>query len=202
MAAAKRDDNQIKEDRKLIAKWLVQSIPYRQMLKMLNEHNKEHGKDYEITSIGSIAYDVKAILEEWREERVELVDLVVDRELKKLDTIEKEMWEAWEKSKSGKTSKKYNVSGTSTDKTKEIKEESFVETTGDSRYMDKIFECINIRKDLLGYAAPKKVEFSGSVGVGVAQMSDEEMNKEKERILKLAQKTKMNDAGGQNNKEA
>ncbi len=185
MAANKRTDKQIEEDKLFISKELVKSTPYRKIAELLNAANKEAGKDYTLV-YSQIAYDVKKILQDWREERKETIDLVVDRELRKLDVIEAECWAAWEKSKGGKRTTKIN--GGSTDGGTvaggSIKERSIEETFGDVRFLDKVMSCMDRRKELLGYAAPKKVEFSGSVGVGVTPMSEEDIEKEKARILK------------------
>jgi len=190
MAATKRTDKQIAEDRTLIAKWLLQNISYRDMITKLAEHNKEAGKDYEIKSTGQIAHDVKAILREWQDERKDIIDLVVDRELKKLDVIEAEMWAAWEKSKGGKRTTKIDGGSTAGGAVSggTIKERSIEDTFGDTRFMDKILTCMDKRKELLGYAAPKKVEFSGSVGVGMTPMAEEDIEKEKARMLKNMRK--------------
>lgn len=198
MAATKRTDKQIEEDRTLISKWLLQNVSYREMIKKLAEHNKAAGKDYEIKSTGQIAHDVKAILKEWQEERKDIIDLVVDRELKKLDVIEAEMWAAWEKSKGGKRTTKINGGNVTSGAVGggEIKERSIEDTFGDTRFMDKILSCMDKRKELLGYAAPKKVEFSGSVGVGMTPMAEEDIQKEKARMLKNMRK--VDNANGSN----
>jgi len=183
MAANKRNDKQKSQDRTLIANWMVQNKTVRKIQELLNENNLEKGKGYTL-SLGQIAADMKIVLKEWQDERKEFIDFVVDRELKKLDIIEAECWEAWDKSKQGKKTTKFSggqITNTSVSGGK-IKERSLEETSGEVKYLDKIFDCMDRRKDLLGYAAAKKVEFSGSIGVGVTPMSEDEIEKEKERI--------------------
>lgn len=183
MAANKRNEKQKADDRTLIANWMVQNKTVRKIRELLNENNEQKGKGYSL-SLGQVAHDMKNILQEWQDERKEFIDYVVDRELKKLDIIEAECWVAWDKSKLGKKTTKFSggqVSATAVSGGK-IKERSLEETSGDVKYLDKIFDCMDRRKDLLGYAAAKKVEFSGSIGVGVTPMSEDEILKEKERI--------------------
>lgn len=184
MAANKRTDKQREDDKLIIAKYLLQALPVRTIAERLNEVNQANDKNYTI-AYSQVAYDIKQILKEWREERKDTIDLVVDRELKKLDVIEAECWVAWEKSKNGKRVTKIN-GGTATGATVlggEIKERSIEETFGDVKFFDKILACMDRRRDLLGYAAVKKIEFSGSVGVGVAPMDEESIAKEKARIM-------------------
>lgn len=184
MAANKRNEKQKADDRTMIAGWMVQNKTVRAIMQLLNDENEQKGKGYTL-SIGQIAGDMKKVLQDWQDERKEFIDFVVDRELKKLDIIEAECWDAWEKSKQGKKTTKFSggqitASAVSGGK---IKERSLEETSGDVKYLDKIFDCMDRRKDMLGYAAAKKVEFSGSVGVGVAPMSEDEITKERERIV-------------------
>lgn len=199
MGANKRNDQQIADDKIFIAKLWLKAVPYRSIAEQVNEHNKSEGKDYEI-SYSQVAYDIKAIMEEWREERLDLVDLYIDRELKKLDQIERECWVAWENSKKGKKSIKLDGGDIGTDIRDitggTIKEQSLEESVGDPRFFDKIMACMEKRKDLIGYGQPKKVEFSGSVAVGVSTMTEEDMEKEAKRIRNNMKKT--NDAGGEN----
>jgi len=183
MAANKRNEKQKSQDRTMIANWMVQNKTVRKIQELLNENNLEKGKGYTL-SLGQIAADMKKVLQEWQDERKDFIDYVVDRELKKLDIIEAECWEAWDKSKQGKKTTKFSggqITNTSVSGGK-IKERSLEETSGDVKYLDKIFDCMDMRKDLLGYAAAKKVEFSGSIGVGVTPMSEDEIEKEKARI--------------------
>lgn len=190
MAETKRTEKQRQEDCTIIAKYMVQGFSVRNIAEMLNQENEQNDKDYSISK-SQVMYDMKSILKEWQEERKDLIDLVVDRELKKLDVIEAECWQAWEKSKQGKRTTTIaggqvinNQAGGGA-----IKERKIEETNGEIKYVTMILACMDRRRDLLGYAAPKKVEFSGSVGVGMTPMSEDEIAKEKERIkrnLKIA----------------
>lgn len=185
----KRTDKQMEDDKNFIAKQLLMSKTTRETLRLLNEENERKNKGYTL-SLAMIVYDYKKVLNEWRDERKEYIDLIVDRELKKLDVIEAECWQAWEKSKEGKKITKLaggtlsggQVQGGS------IKERSMEETNGDTKYLDKVFDCMDRRKELLGYGAAKKIEFSGSVGVGVSPMQEDDIAKERKRILNTLHK--------------
>ena len=188
----KRTEKQKEADRLYVAEQLIKAYSVRTICKMLNEHNKSINDKAYTLSHGSIAADIKKILNEWRDERKDTIDLVVDRELKKLDVIEGECWVAWEKSKTPKETTRTNTEneeatkdrGDGRDKSGRWAKVTTIESTnGDARYFDKIIQCMDRRKELLGYAAPKKVEFSGSVGVGVTPMDEATVLKEKERIL-------------------
>lgn len=184
MAKNKRTPKQTEDDKVFVAQQLVRAKPIREICRLLNEYNENNGKGYTLVH-SQIAYDIKKILNDWRDERKEFIDLVVDRELKKLDVIEGEAWDAWEKSKDGKRVTKIaggklengDVSGGN------IRERSLEETNGDIKYLNLVLDCMDRRKDLLGYAAAKKVEFSGSVGVGVSPMQEDDIKKERERIM-------------------
>lgn len=183
MAANKRTDKQIQDDRVYIAQQLVKGLTVREICVMLNEENVKKDKTYSIVH-SMVHYDIKAILSEWRDERKDMIDLVIDRELRKLDVIEYECWKAWEKSKGGKRITRISGGATSGESIGggTIKERTIEETFGDPRFFEKILTCMDRRKELLGYAAPKKVEFSGSVGVGITPMDEESIEREKARI--------------------
>lgn len=181
----KRTEAQKEEDRALISSFLVQKMSVRGIADEINRVNAGEGKGYTLSK-SQVHYDIKLILEEWRDERKEFIDLVVDRELRTLDRVECEAWASWNRSKERKVSTKIE-GGTISDGiilSGDVKEQKIEDSHGDTRYMNIILACMDRRKELLGYAAPKKIEFSGSVGVGVTPMNEEDINRERERILK------------------
>lgn len=204
-----RTDGQKTDDYIFIAKLLAEGRSYRDIAAQLNEHNKEIGKDYTLSK-STIGNDVKKILEEWRNERLEIIDQMIDVDLLELRHIKRECWESWEKSKT-KESHKYKYKrkpggGVS----EKILEESTVEkTAGDPRYIEKILTCMEKRQTLLGYAAPKRVEHSGKIdsnvtstaAVGLVQMNNEEMEKEAQRLLNSMLKSSTTNAGRKENNE-
>ena len=54
-------------------------------------------------AIGTVHSDIQSLLEEWRESRIEDMDLALQLELERIDDTVRELWEQWEKSKTDYT---------------------------------------------------------------------------------------------------
>lgn len=50
-------------------------------------------------SLGTVQKDIKTLLEEWRENRIEDMDAALQLELERIDDTCRELWAQWEKSK-------------------------------------------------------------------------------------------------------
>ena len=55
--------------------------------------------DLKSYSLGTVQSDVQTLLAEWREDRIENTDDLVQLELERIDDAVRELWEQWEKSK-------------------------------------------------------------------------------------------------------
>ena len=62
-------------------------------------------------SLRTVSKDVNKLLEEWRESRIENLDLALQLELERIDAIIKEAWAAWEKSKEDYTARNNKQKG-------------------------------------------------------------------------------------------
>jgi DNA-binding transcriptional MerR regulator len=122
-------------------------------------------------SLRTVSKDVNRLLEEWRETRIENIDLALQLELQRIDDLIKEAWAAWDKSKTDyerKKAKQQGVPGSGEDngevvtvKVEQQKEE--IICYGDPRYLDIIHKLLIERRKLLGLYAPEKREISGNV---------------------------------------
>lgn len=129
-------------------------------------------------SLQTVKEDISSLLEEWRNTRIEDLDLALQLELERIDTLIKEAWEAWEKSKENykkvKNSQK-GIPGTpefdedGNEKpgqimTVEMRQNSEdVVGYGDPRYLDVINRLLIERRKLLGLYSPEKHEMSGEM---------------------------------------
>lgn len=129
-------------------------------------------------SLQTVKEDISSLLEEWRNTRIEDLDLALQLELERIDTLIKEAWEAWEKSKENykrvKNAQK-GIPGTpeldedGNEKpgqivTVEMRQNSEdVIGYGDPRYLDVINRLLIERRKLLGLYSPEKHEMSGEM---------------------------------------
>lgn len=117
--------------------------------------------------------DIRYMHREWLSSIVEQIDEVKTRDLAKLDMVENEMWKAYLKSctveeivtLSAKTERVAVFDGEGKDKKYIGHEMVETETTrdvrtkvliGDTRYMDEILKCIDMRGKILGYTKDDK----------------------------------------------
>lgn len=127
-------------------------------------------------SLETLKKDIDSLLEEWRETRIEDLDLALQLELERIDNLVKEAWEAWEKSKESykrvKNAQK-GIPGTPdgegdgqageiiTTKMKQTSED--VVSYGDPRYLEVINRLLMERRKLLGLYSPEKMDVSGDM---------------------------------------
>lgn len=129
-------------------------------------------------SLRTVKEDIDTLLHEWRETRIEDLDLALQLELERIDALIKEAWEAWEKSKESyqkvKSAQK-GVPGTpETDEdgnekpgkivTTEMRQNSEeVVSCGDPRYLEVINKLLIERRKLLGLYSPEKHQVDGEL---------------------------------------
>lgn len=125
-------------------------------------------------STKTVHSDIQTLLKEWRDSRLEDMDLALQLELERIDEAVRDLWEQWEKSKTDytkTTSKRKGApvndkkTGSSTIKTFQKEEtEAEVIRLGDPSYIAEIRQQLAERRKLLGLYAPDKREITGKDG--------------------------------------
>lgn len=125
--------------------------------------------DLKSYSLSVVDRDIKELLDEWREHRLDDVDLALQLELERIDDTVRELWSQWEKSKQDftKTASKRKGAPTKDAKTGNNtlqtyqKEETETEVVqcGNPTYISEIRQQLAERRKLLGLYAPEQKEF-------------------------------------------
>lgn len=151
--------------------------------------------DLKTYSLRTVKLDVDELLKEWRETRIENIDYALQLELERIDDLIREAWEAWEKSKEdyqkGKGTQFAIPSESSTDSESSVvvthmqQSKEDIRSCGDPRYLELINKLLSERRKLLGLYAPEKrdvIELRKDI---VSEMTDEELDKEIQRLRSL-----------------
>jgi len=156
----KRSKDRIIRDRKRVSELVLQGYHHQQIADILE---KETGLKL---SRSTIRADVDVIRKDWMEERRDNYDALMNQELARCDSTEKELWRGWRASCNG-TEKKII-----SEIAKQLEEEegdlelvvkgvtTVLETAGgagDPRYFDKIISVQKERRRLLGLYAPARL---------------------------------------------
>lgn len=138
--------------------------------------------------------DIKTLLEEWKENRLDNMDDAVQLELERIDETVRELWGQWEKSKEDYTAttntrkgapRRNEETGQRDIQTYSVEERSNnVVGLGNPSYISEIRQQLAERRKLLGLYAPEKRDISGRVetSVELANMSESEIQAEIARI--------------------
>lgn len=120
-------------------------------------------------SLQTVHKDVRTLLDEWRESRLDDLDDALELELQRIDDTVRELWEQWEKSKTdySKTESKQKGSpsrdkdtGQTTIRTFQTeRKETEVVSLGNPAYISEIRQQLAERRKLLGLYAPEKKTF-------------------------------------------
>lgn len=124
-------------------------------------------------SLNTVHRDIRCLLDEWRESRLDDMDDALQLELSRIDDTVRELWEQWEKSKTDytKTARKQkgspqrdNQTGETTIRTYHTERtETEVIRLGDPSYIAEIRQQLAERRKLLGLYAPEKKNIQGSM---------------------------------------
>lgn len=128
-------------------------------------------------SVSTVQNDIKTLLDEWRENRLEDMDDALQLELTRIDDTVRELWEQWEKSKENytKTQRKRkgaparnanqdNNGGEGGIRTFSVEEKTFnVVGLGNPAYISEIRQQLAERRKLLGLYAPAKRDIQGGM---------------------------------------
>ena len=106
-----------------------------------------------------ISYDLKTIQERWRKSALVDLNEAKQRELERIDVLEREYWQAWEASKG-------EQSRSTASKTGDVSRAQVVkyESAGDPRFLAGVQWCVEQRCKILGLLAPAKNEVMGEGG--------------------------------------
>lgn len=125
-------------------------------------------------SPAQVSKDLKKLAQQWKASAEANIDEVMQRELAKIDNLEMIYHDAWEKSCGKKTTRrqKKKIGGDQVKvlgkgkKSPEFKNlftenmQSEEEMLGDPRYLSGIQWCIQMRNEILGYGAAKKIDLT------------------------------------------
>jgi hypothetical protein len=137
-------------------------------------------------SQATISNDIKAIQAVWKAACVRDFDLARQRELEKLDKLEREAWAAWERSQrpsQGATVRegKPGANGTTT--------KAMKQRDGDPRFLDVIHRCITSRRTLLGLDLQEQPTITHATQINLGVSLDERRRDLLEIIDQLRQRT-------------
>ncbi len=128
--------------------------------------------DLKSYSLGTVQSDVKTLLAEWREDRIENTDDLVQLELERIDDACRELWAQWEKSKEDYTQQTRRQKGspqrdgqtgqTSIKTFQTERTEKDVAGLGDVSYIIEIRRQLEERRKLLGLYAPEKKDINAN----------------------------------------
>lgn len=129
--------------------------------------------DLKSYSVATVQNDIKSVLKELQEARLDNAEYAVQLELERIDETCRELWSQWEKSKEDYTRSEKKRKGVpqfgdpaGNGKTKttsiETKEQKVV-GLGNVAYIAEIRQQLQERRKLLGLYAPEKKEVSGEL---------------------------------------
>jgi predicted transcriptional regulator len=106
-------------------------------------------------SQATVSRDLQAVQKSWREASLMNLNEAKQRELERIDVLEREYWAAWEESKKPKErTKSEREDGDATKVKAEMQRDT---QTGNPSYLEGVRWCINKRCEILGLDAPRKL---------------------------------------------
>lgn len=114
-----------------------------------------------------IKYDLQTVQKRWQEKTTINLDAAKQKELTRIDELEREYWQAWEDSKGEKTKQRQESDGKKDrdgkpNVTKAIMEKD--QMLGNPAFLTGVQWCISERCKLLGIYAPARQEHTGKDG--------------------------------------
>lgn len=196
--ALRRKRAEIDRDKNVIARLYLRGVPVYQMPEMLQDITKAQYR----LNVTHVVQHITAIRNAWRHEMVLDFNEARQRELAKIDELERTYYEAWEASKTAvevRTVKKM-VPGTDDQRIEvdehgdliaqpeqyrevEMTEMTRGEPVGDIRFLEGVRWCIERRIKLLGLNAPIKVAPTDPTGQKEYGEDREQLNEKKAQIL-------------------
>lgn len=116
-----------------------------------------------------VGYDLKTIQNRWRTQTTINLDEAKQRELARLDELEREYWAAWEASKGERTKARQekNVTGAVTKASMEKEQRD-----GNPAFLAGVMTCIDRRCKLLGLDAPVKTQ---NIEIDLSKLTDDQL---------------------------
>jgi hypothetical protein len=154
MAARKRTPFQREEDLVQITRLYLQGRTQRDIAEVVG------------VSQGQVNHDLKLIQTRWRESSIMDMNEAKQRELARLDELEREYWAAWEQSKNERTRARQESDGKSKDGKPNVVRATMEreQRDGNPAFLAGVMSCIERRCKLLGLDAPVKSELTGKDG--------------------------------------
>jgi transposase len=154
MAARKRTPFQREEDLVQITRLYLQGRTQRDIAEVVG------------VSQGQVNHDLKLIQQRWRESSIMDMNEAKQRELARLDELEREYWAAWEQSKNERTRARQESDGKSKDGKPNVVRATMEkeQRDGNPAFLAGVMSCIERRCKLLGLDAPAKAELTGKDG--------------------------------------
>jgi|688.fasta_scaffold239219_2 hypothetical protein len=154
MAARKRTPFQREEDLVQITRLYLQGRTQRDIAEVVG------------VSQGQVNHDLKLIQQRWRESSIMDMNEAKQRELERLDLLEREYWAAWEQSKNERTKARQESDGKSKDGKPNVVRATMEreQRDGNPAFLAGVMSCIERRCKLLGLDAPAKAELTGKDG--------------------------------------
>jgi hypothetical protein len=177
----KRNDDQVREYRALVAELMMQGYTQVEMTNIINERRGLN------LSRSTIARDVGIIRRDWLETQRTSYEALMNEELLRLDVLEREMWRTLRESSEGMkrivTDKIVNDGNLEDAVIKRVTET--IEQSGvNNRLFDQILECQKERRRLLGLYAPTGVSVHKEIVVkGYQVVSPEDWPEPKTTII-------------------
>jgi hypothetical protein len=161
MARNKRTKFEIERDRNRIAAMYLRGMYQSEIAAELG------------VSQPQISYDLKAIQAQWRATTTLDLDEAKQREIARIDELERTYWQAWEESKGERTRQSQESGGVDHRGQPIIKKRSLTKESmlGNPAYLVGVQWCISERCKLLGIYAAVKQELR----IDVTNLSDEEL---------------------------
>lgn len=153
----------------IIAEHYLRGYSMRQIVETINKKSKRK------TSIRTVHNDIKSLLADWKEYRVEEIEDAKRIELERINGVEQTAWKGWEKSLKLKSTVTKKKSGSTVQGTFESDEDSTKvdESAGNPAFLKIVMDCINKRCEILGLNSPLKLEGTGANGaITVVQIPD------------------------------
>lgn len=135
-------------------------------------------------SRAQIQYDIKELETRWKEEQLQNIDEIKERQLRKLALVQKEAWAGWRKSKESKIKE---TSKTGTNAHGLISEETISEEERipEAKFLDVITKCIKEENEIYGIKKVPEFNLTQNLVNIKVDMSPElaELIKENENTL-------------------
>lgn len=151
-----------REDVEKEVELMLKGTPAGHIVAIINENHDERTK----VTMNQVFKDVSVALRIWRERFVTNLDLILAREMERLDNLEKTYWDAWEKSTQPmKTDYEFHeitegIGEEGRAKAKTTGSHKEVTTYGDPQFLAGIERVIALRYKLLGIGQTRTVNIN------------------------------------------